>query len=127
MKHMRLQQGQTLITLLFFMIIAISVISTAVILLITNSRTTSKTEQGIKAYYVAESGAENAILRLLRNPNYAGETLVVGEGTATMTVTGTEPKTITSTGVVGNFTKKIQVVVGYTNNILTVSSWREVQ
>ena len=109
------------------MIIAVSVISTAVILLIINSSSTSKTGQGIKAYYVAEAGAENGILRLLRNPNYTGETLPVGEGTATITVTGTDPKTIISTGVVGSFTKKIQVVVGYTNNILAVSSWREVQ
>ena len=124
---MRRQRGQALITLLFFMIIAISVITTAVILLIVNSRTTSKTERGIQAYYVAEAGAENAVLRLLRNPNYTGETVTIGEGSATITIAGTDPKTITSTGVVGDFAKKVQVVVSYTNNILAVTSWKEIE
>lgn len=120
------ESGQTLITLLFFMMISITVISTAVILIIVNSRSTTKMEQGTIAYAVASGGAENAILRLLRDPNYTGEVLSVGEGTATITVTGTDPKTITSTGQSGNYLKRIEVVVGYTNNILSVSSWREI-
>jgi hypothetical protein len=125
-KKTSLFPGQTLITLLFFMVIAMTIISTAVMLLILNSRGTSQLAEGMRAYAVAEGGAENAVLRLLRDDTYTGETLPVGDGTATITVTGSSPKTITSTGQVGAYMKRIEVVVGYTNNVLTISTWREI-
>jgi hypothetical protein len=78
------------------------------------------------AFQVAESGAENAIIRLLRDPNYTGETLTVGTGTAVITVTGTTTKTIISSGTNGSYLRKVQIVVGYVNNVLTISSWEEV-
>lgn len=118
--------GQTMVTLLFFVVIALTITSAAVAMVITNSQSTTKFEQGLLAYYVAEGGVENALLRLLRNPNYTGETLSVGEGTAVITVAGTDPKTITSLGTVRNFSRKIQLVAEYTNNILSVTSWKEV-
>ena len=120
-----MQKGQTLITLIIFMVLSVTVVSAAVAVLFINTSSTSTLGNGVEAYYIAEGGAENAVLRLLRNPNYTGETLTVGDGIATITVTGTDPKTILSVGKIGNFTRQIQVVAGYTNNILTVSSWKE--
>lgn len=108
------------------MAIAVTVTSAAVVMMIVGSTAASKYEQGQTAYAAAESGAENALLRLLRDPNYVGETLTIGSATATITITGTDPKTVTSTGVSGGFTRQIQVVAGYTNSILTVTSWSEV-
>jgi hypothetical protein len=119
-------RGQTLITLLFFMVVAMTLITTAIMLLIINTKGTSHLEGGMEAYAVAEGGAENAVLRVLRSDSYTGETLTVGGGTATITVTGTDPKTITSTGQAGNYIRRVQVIVGYTNNVLLVTSWREV-
>ncbi len=124
-KVWRSQGGQALVTLLFFMVIALTITTTAILVMAINSLTASKLEQGSTAYSVAESGIENALLRLLRNPNYTGETLVVGSGSAQIVVTGTTTKTITSTGTSGNFVRKIQVLVGYTNNILSITSWKE--
>lgn len=120
------ERGQALVTLLIFMVVALIVTSAAIIIIFLNSLSSSKVIVGELAYYTAESGIENAILRLLRNPSYAGETLAVDQGTATITVTGTEPKTITSIGKLGNFTRTLQVQVGYTNNVLTISSWGEI-
>jgi hypothetical protein len=120
------ESGQTLIALLIFMIVAISVMTTSVILISANSIAASKVEQSISAYNTAESGAENALLRLLRDPFYTGETITVDSGTAVTTVSGTTTKTITSTGTSGNFIRKIQVVVDYNNNIMTVTSWKEI-
>lgn len=105
---------------------SVTIVSAAVAVLFINTSSTSTIGSGIEAYYVAEGGAENAILRLLRNPNYTGETLQVGQGTTTITVTGTDPKTITTVGKIGNFTRQIQVIAGYTDNILTVTSWKEI-
>lgn len=119
-------QGQTLITLLFFVIITITITTAAVIMIIIDTKATSTYEDATLAYYVAESGAENAILRLLRDPNYIGETLPVGSGSATILVTGGSSKTITSTGTLGNFTRKIQVQVQYTDNILSINSWNDI-
>ena len=123
---LNLKAGQALITLLIFMVVAITLTAGAIAILINNTLSTSKIEQTQLAYATAESGAENAILRLLRNPNYTGETLSINGGTATIQITGTEPKVITSVGTVGNFIRTLEIRVGYTNNILTVSSWKEI-
>lgn len=121
-----MKRGQSLVILLVFMAIAVTVTSAAVVMMIVGSTAASKYEQGQTAYATAESGAENALLRLLRDPNYGGETLTIGSATATITVTGTDPKTITSTGVSGEFSRQIRVVIGYNSGILTVTSWNEV-
>ena len=91
------QKGQALITLLVFTIVAITITSAAVIIIFTNSIGTSKLEQGTNAYYVAESGAENALLRLLRDPNYSGEILPVDDASVEISVANTgSTYTITS-------------------------------
>ena len=128
---MRNENGQTLVTLLFFMVIAITMTTGAVIIIFTTTLAQTKLQQSQSAYYVAESGMENAVLQLLRNPNYTGEQLTVGEGTASISaiLTGTtQSGTVfaTSSGIVGNFTRTIQVTGAYTNNIFTVQSWKEI-
>jgi hypothetical protein len=121
-----LRRGQALITLIFFIIVGVTITSTAIIIILINSQAASKLEQGTMALSIAESGAENAILRLLRNPAYSGETLSVGDGTAVIYVNSEEPKIITSEGKLGNSIRKIRVQIGYNNNILTIQSWKEI-
>ena len=82
-----------------------------------------RVEMGTDILLAAESGAENALMRLLRNPNYSGETFTVDQATVTITVNGSS---IVSSATDGKFTRKIQVDTVYTNNILAVSSWREI-
>lgn len=131
MKH-NFASGQALVTLLFFVVIAVTVTSASVIMILTNSQGHSKLEQGTVAYLVAESGIENALLRLLRNPTYCGEVLPVGDGSATITVAdanntcnGASPFTITSVGRVRDLSRTIQIVGTYGISGLTISSWRE--
>lgn len=120
------QSGQVLVILLFFMVITIIITVASVTLIILNSQGASRSEQGQLALDVAESGAENAIIRLLRNPNYSGEALTVGEGTATITVAGTDEITVVSVGRVNTLERTVQVTLQYQDNILTVASWREI-
>ena len=120
------QKGQALVTLLFFVIIGITVITAAVSIVLTNSIAGSNLEQGIGALNVAESGVENALLRLDRDPTYTGETLSVGTGTATITVSGAGPVTILSVGKYYNSIRKIQAVATKSNYAFTVTSWKEV-
>ena len=117
--------GQALVVLLLYMIIAISLTTTAVAMGISNSLTTTQEEEANHALEVAESGTENAILRLLRDTQYLGETLTVAGGTATVTVSGDDTKTITSVGTIGNFSRTLQVEVTFTDGVLTVTSWSE--
>lgn len=125
-KTINMRKAQVLILLLVFMVVAVTVVSSAVIMLLLNSEGVSKMQQGYLAYYTAESGAENAILRLLRDPNYIGETMTIDDATVLITVTGANPKTITSEGNVGNFRRKIQTEVVYNNGIYTIQSWKEI-
>lgn len=118
--------GQALVTVIIFVIIAITLTAGAIALTITNSQAASGYDRGNQAYYVAESGAENAVLRLLRDPSYTGETLAVGQDSAQISVSGTNPYTIVSRGRSGGFVKKIQVVVTFANGVLTVTSWKEI-
>ncbi len=121
-----LRSGQTLVVLLVFVAMAMAVVVAAVSVVVNSTTAGSQYEIGQTAYLLAESGAEEAMLRLLRDPAYAGETLTTIDGAVTIAVTGSSQKTIVSTATVSSTVRKIQVVAGYTNNILTVISWKEI-
>lgn len=127
MKKIKHNSGQTLIVLMVFMVVAITVISAAVVVTIVNSQSTTKFSQGEAAFAVAESGAENALMRLLRDPYYTGESLPIGNGTAIINVSGNDAaRVVTSTGKSGVYTRTVQVTSTYNNNVLTITAWREI-
>jgi hypothetical protein len=120
------ERGQALITLLFFAIVGTTITSAAIIMILVNSLSGSKQQVGQIAYDIAQSGAENGLIRLIRDPTYTGETLPVGSGTATITVTGSgtasNPYVILSKGSIGSFMREEQITATYQNNLLTVTS-----
>lgn len=120
------EKGQALITLLFFVLISLTITAGAIIIIIANSISVSKFQEGTIAYYTAESGVENALLRLLRDPNYTGETLTIGTSTVVITVTGSNPKTVASVGQNGNFKRTVQAQMNYNNGYYTFSNWKEI-
>jgi hypothetical protein len=120
------KEGQTLVILLVYMIIAIIVTTASIALVINSSSGTNTVYQGANSLDIAESGAETAMIKLLRNPDYSGETISVGNGQAVVTVLGTNPKTILSKGTLNNFTRTIQVIVDTSNNTYTATSWKEI-
>lgn len=122
-----LKSGQALVLLIVVMVVGTVITSAAVIFAIVNLKAASNLQSGEEAYAIAESGAENAILRLVRNPAYGGETLTVGSGEAVITVSGSGNLTVVSEGVRGNFRRKVEVTGSYVNNIFTVSAWREIE
>lgn len=119
-------RGQTLVMLLIFIIVAITIATTSVSLIIANAQVTSGTAQSMEAYYAAEAGVENATLQLLRNTNYTGETLQVSEAvTAEINVSHNGNYVVISKGKSGTFERVIQVNLDYTNNVLSINSWEE--
>ena len=117
------QAGYTVVTLLFFMAISLVVITGIVIIVLNNVLSASSFEQGTSAYYAAETGAENALIRLLRDPNYSGETLPIDGASVAIEVGN---GMVTSTATIDNSVRKIQLNYVYNNNVLTVVSWKEI-
>ena len=120
------QKGQALVLLLVFVAIAMIVTTSAVTLTIVNTQSTSRLSLGKQALSLAQSGLDNAILRLLRDPAYNGETITIGSGSVTITVTGITTRTITSVGSLTDYQRTIRVVGSYVNNIFTITSYQEV-
>ncbi len=119
------QSGQTLIALLVFISVAMLLTMSAAAVTIINTQTNSTFANGDAALQTAESGIDNAMQRLLRNPNYVGETLTIGDGTATITVSGTTTKTIVSKGTLGGLQRTITATATYNATVLTLTSWSE--
>lgn len=127
-----IQRGQALITLLFFMIIGITLITAASLVILGNIASTTSSEQGTVAYFDAESGVEDALLLLLRYPPnsaspYTGGTTTYPDGQATVTVSsGSNTITITSVGIYLNATRKVQVQENNTSSGWKITSWNEI-
>ena len=113
-------------TLLFFVIISLTITSAAIIIVIINSVSVGKLAQGTVSYYAAESGIENALLRVLREPAYAGETLTIDSVTVVITVTGANPKLITAVAQNGKFKRTVQAQMNYSNGYYTFTNWKEI-
>jgi len=133
------ESGQTLVALLFFVMVGMIVTAAAVMILSTNSLAAQKLSQGEVTRQLAETGAENALLRLLRDksygdcPNYClGDTLNIGDDSVlikvkTTIIAETTTITINSVAISGNFVREIEVkVVKNPNDVLTPLSWKEI-
>lgn len=124
---MKYKRGQALITMLFIIVIGVLIATGAVFVLYTNTAVASSDELGLGAKAAAESGIENGILRLIRNPAYTGETLTLtGNRTAVVTVASSSSIFITSTGTQGNISRQVQAALQYVQGILTIVSWKEI-
>lgn len=119
------QSGQTIIVLLIFMLLAITLTVSATAVIIINLQGNTAYQSGEIALQNAQAGAENALLRLERNTTYTGETMTLGTGTVTIAVSGTAPYTIVATGTSGTFVRTITATATITNNILSITSWSE--
>ncbi len=125
--HTNKSKGHALITLLFFVAISTIVTTAAVIVLFNNLLNVTRFSESTQSYYIAESGIENALMQILRNPNYAGETLDLPEGEVVVSVTNNAGiYTINSTSTVGDSIRTVEAQATYTDEILTVTSMGEI-
>ena len=126
-KHKELQGGQALITLIFFVLIATVYISAAVVITAVNSLSATTTEQGFSTSRLAEGALEDALVRLVRDPNYAGGTFNIEGGSATVNVSGTSTdKDVLVSVASGNYLRKYQAHIQFDQTEMTVTSWKEV-
>lgn len=121
------QTGSVMIALLIFIIVGTLVTSSAVMLMVDNTVISTAELTATEVHNMAESGAENAILRLLRDPSYTGETMIVGDGQVVVIVTGSEPIIVNSQASLASTQKTVEVELSRQNGVLTVNSWEAVE
>lgn len=119
-------KGQALTSLLAFTAMAIIVTTGAITVSIINATAGDNFSQGNRALYAAQAGAENAVLKLLRDENYTGTIMQIDSDQVDISVTGSATKTINSQSAVGSFKRKVEVIGNFNNNVFTVISWKEI-
>lgn len=120
------QTGHVIVSILIVMVVATTVMTAIVSLVISNFLNTGLQLQSSQALSTAETGVENAILRIIRDPDYSGETLMIGDSTVAVTVTGDTNKTIRSVGTTSNAQRIIEAQVTYQAGRLELVSWQEI-
>ncbi len=124
----RYESGMALVTVIIFVAVAAIVITMGISLMIIQLQSGRQVTSAQEALIIAESGMENALIRLLRNPNYTGETLTFPDATATITVTGTAPnKIVTVVADTLYSVRTIQVTLTEQDGISEVNAWRELE
>lgn len=118
--------GQAVVTVIFIAVIGMFIATGAIFAVANALESSSSEELGALAFQAAESGIENSVLRLMRDPSYTGETMEIDEAsTATVSVTTDTGITIQSIGTAGVVSKKIIARAHYDNLVLIVDSWGE--
>lgn len=94
-----------------------------------SQRATLVEQQSAQARNLAKSCAEEALVQIRSNTGFTGTgTLSLGQGSCTYTVTnaGGNNRTISTSGVVNNTTRRVNVSVTITSLSISITSWQEV-
>ena len=120
-----MRKGQAVIMLLLISLMIISLVTTMVAVAAALLKETTILSQGERAFYTAEAGAQEGILRLLRDPSYTGASnLPLGDGVVTIDVTGDSPKIVTSTAMVDGQIRKVSREVTRVSGEWVITNWR---
>lgn len=121
------QSGSILTALIVFVAIGLLITTSATVLLADQMLLGEKDARSASLIYTAESGAENAILRLLRDPSYTGEQLLTSDGLIIdIAVQSGPPIVVTSRVEASNLTRSVQVELTRLNGVLEVQSWQQI-
>lgn len=127
MREIKDKNGMALVSVLIFSVVAIIAVTLGVSLMAIQSRSSIKYSSSQEALILAESAMENALIRLLRNPEYLGENLTFEDGTATITVTGTTNKSVLVVAETSISIRKIEVTLEEQDGVTSIISWREIE
>ena len=117
------RSGYALVVLLVFAIMALTLISAAVNIMLVVTQSASQSERSHIALSLAEAGVEEALLRSMRNPGYSGGPLTVNGDTVTIGVSGTTTKTIVTEATIAGVVREASVTAQFNVDKLMISSW----
>lgn len=124
--HHKKQKGQALIMVILIGIIALIAVVSAATLVISELKKNTAVSFGVSQYQITYGALENALMRLLRDPNYTGETVMLGSSTCVVTVSGSLAKTVEVRCSDGTYSRKIGATVTFTNGVMAVSGISEI-
>ena len=116
-------QGHVLIVVLLLMMVGIFTITMATSLIITTSQSHASRMEADSLRTAADSGVENAILNIRRNPGYTGGSTTIDGAVVNTSVVAGADYTITATASSGLRRQAFRVKVARTNGILSVTDW----
>jgi hypothetical protein len=127
-KSRKNSSGQILTSVLVFMAFGLSIVALSATLTIISMQNTAKYSQSEQASIYAEAGAEEAVLRLIRDPSYIGGSFPVASGSVVsiQVVANGDDRVITSTATYNGFTKKVLAQVNLANSKVTLVSWKQI-
>lgn len=127
MRRKNKSAGQALIMVILIGAIALITVVTSATLVISELKKNIATTFAVSQYEITYGALENAFMRLLRDPNYTGETVTLGSSTCYITVSGDSTKSVEVRCVTtdGKYVRKIGATVTFTGGIMNVSGISE--
>jgi Tfp pilus assembly protein PilX len=119
--------GQALLPLLIVIVIVLSLGTAVIELAIGNILVDRYFQEAIFGFYTAEAALENGLLRLLRNPAYAGESLQINDVPCTIETVGTSPVVMTATCNDTHQVRKVRAEINYVDGVMVVNHLGEVE
>lgn len=119
----------TLISVLIIGAVGVAIAGSLLLLGLGSSRTSFALQQSNQAKALANACMEEALQRISDSIPFTGTgILTLGQGTCTYTVTSTggQNRTITSSGTVGTIIRKVSVAITKITPSIVISSWQEV-
>jgi len=107
--------------------VIVSVIATSLVLLgLGHSRTSLSEIQSANARLAADACTEDALRQIRLSPTFTGNgSLTLDNATCSFTVQNTTTFSITSTGVSGNSTRRVEVDLSARTPSILITKWQE--
>lgn len=119
------QQGQAMFAVVGLLSLGLLILSTNILVGIIEHNLSLIWQQSDQGRCIAEAGTEEAVLRILRDPDYGGGILVIDGRNVTIEVTGNNPKTITSQVNFFGKEKRIRAEVTLGTGESEITNWEE--
>ena len=119
-------KGQAILPLLILIVIIMTLGVSAIELAIHGLIVDRYSQDWLTSYYTVGAAMENALLRILRNPDYPGESLQINNASCTIQISGTTTKVINAVCDDGQQIRKLEAQISYNQGMMTVSSMKEV-
>ncbi|MFC1727003.1 hypothetical protein ACFL0Y_00600 [Patescibacteria group bacterium] len=123
----RKNQGQALIPILIILLIILTVGAGSLYLSLGSLLLSSSSSTGEKVLVSVEGAVENGLMRILRNPNYSGESLQVAAMPCTIDISGLNPWTMTAQCDSGQAIRRLQAEVNFIDGEMIVSNLQEIE
>lgn len=127
-QHSHKDKGQALIGVLAVIAISMILVSSLMMNSLISADSSLKLRQSSHAIINADSYIQDAIIKIIRDPNYVGESLTLPDSRVIIEVTGDNPKNILvkSINFEGDILRRLSLQVNFSDNgAISIDNWTE--